>query len=157
MELDPIFYDDEDGDFVLDVADHCPGTPFGVAVDTLGCPLDKDNDGVPDYQDESPDTPPGAWVDASGRMLSEEELQARLQRDEALSREDLEAYMALFEDRYEEKRVTEIPEKFASMDEDGDGYISFDELLKVIDEYFDFKIGLSPEELRQLNEYFFSQ
>ena len=37
------------------------------------------------------------------------------------------------------------------------GYISFDELLHVVDDFFDFKINLNLEELRQLNEYFFSQ
>ncbi len=157
MELDTILYDDEDGDFVLDVADHCPGTPFGVPVDTLGCPLDGDNDGIPDYLDEEPNSPEGVWVDEQGRTLSEEAFRERLQRKEALNREDLEAYMALFEDTYQEKRVTEIPEKFEPLDSDDDGYISFDELLKVIDDYFDFRIELSIEELRELNEFFFSQ
>jgi len=157
VELDPIFFDDEDGDFVLDVADHCPGTPYGVAVDTLGCPLDEDNDGVPDYLDKEPGTPEGAWVDEQGVTLDEDMLQLRLHRDEALKREDLDAYLALIEDRFRQRSVQEIPEKFAELDADEDGYISFDELLKVIDDYFDFNVDLSLEELRQVNEFFFSQ
>ncbi len=64
-------FDDEDGDFVLDVSDRCPGTPFGVAVDTLGCPLDGDNDGVPDYLDQEPETAEGAWVDEQGVTVTE--------------------------------------------------------------------------------------
>lgn len=157
VELGPIFFDDEDGDFVLDVADHCPGTPYGVVVDTLGCPLDADNDGVPDYLDREPDTPEGSWVDAEGVTLEEEMLLQRLHRDEALKREDLEAYLALIEDRFRQRNVQEIPEKFAELDSDEDGYISFEELLKVIDAYFDFNVDLSLEELRQVNEFFFSQ
>ncbi len=62
-EFDPLFFDDEDGDFVLDVADRCPGTPYGIEVDTLGCPLDGDRDGVPDYLDKELETRDGAWVD----------------------------------------------------------------------------------------------
>jgi len=74
-----------------------------------------------------------------------------------LLREDLAAYMALFEETFKEMQLTEIPEKFAVLDTDEDGYIAFDELLHVIDDFFDFKINLSIEEIRELNEYFFSQ
>lgn len=157
VELDPFFFDDEDGDFIPDVADHCPETPYGVLTDTLGCPLDGDQDGVPDYLDKEPETETGAWVDDEGVTLKEEDFLASLRRDDALLREDLESYMALFEQTFQEMEVTEIPEKFAVLDDDQDGYISFDELLHVIDDYFDFKINLNLEELRQLNEFFFSQ
>lgn len=157
VELDPFFFDDEDGDMIPDVADHCPETPYGVITDSLGCPLDGDIDGVPDYLDKEPETELGAWVDDEGVTVEEEEFLTSLRRDEALLRNDLDAYMALFEDTFREMEVTEIPEKFAVLDSDEDGYISFDELLHVIDDYFDFKINLSLEELRLLNEYFFSQ
>ena len=66
VEFDPLFFDDEDGDFVLDVSDRCPGTPYGVAVDTLGCPLDGDMDGVPDYLDKELESAPDAWVNEEG-------------------------------------------------------------------------------------------
>ena len=57
---------DSDGDGISDDKDRCPGTPPGVAVDMLGCPLDSDKDGVPDYKDQCPDTPRGTRVDARG-------------------------------------------------------------------------------------------
>ncbi|MDN3526501.1 OmpA family protein [Halomonas sabkhae] len=57
---------DSDGDGVPDDQDECPGTPAGVAVDAVGCPLDSDGDGVPDYQDQCPGTPAGAEVNALG-------------------------------------------------------------------------------------------
>lgn len=157
VEFDPLFFDDEDGDFVLDVADRCPGTPYGVVVDSVGCPLDTDNDGVPDYLDKEPDTQEGAWVDEDGVTVTEEEFLSMLQRDAALKREDLEAYMEMIESKFQERVVKEIPEKYKQIDTDGDGYISFDELLRVIDDYFDFEIDLTLDELRQVNEFFFSQ
>lgn len=157
VELDPIFFDDEDGDFVLDFADQCPGTPYGVEVDSVGCPLDSDNDGVPDYLDKEPDTPEGNWVDEDGVTVTEEDFLARLQRDAALKREDLDAYMEMLGSKYRDRSVVEIPEKFVQIDTDGDGYISFDELLRVIDDYFDFEVDLTLDELRQVNEFFFSQ
>jgi outer membrane protein OmpA-like peptidoglycan-associated protein len=46
---------DEDADGVADRDDKCASTPSGVAVDILGCPLDKDKDGVVDYLDACPD------------------------------------------------------------------------------------------------------
>jgi Ca2+-binding EF-hand superfamily protein len=112
---------------------------------------------VPDYLDDEPDSEMGAWVDDNGVTLNEEQFLAQLQRDRALKREDLEAYMMLVRDRFVERSVTDIPEKFVQLDTDEDGYISFEELLKAIDEYFDFEVDLSIEELRQVNEYFFSQ
>jgi hypothetical protein len=157
VELDPVYFADEDGDFVLDFADRCPGTPYGVVVDSLGCPLDSDNDGVPDYLDKEPGTPEGEWVDEDGVTLSEEDFISGLQREEALKREDLDAYMAMVDAKFRERSVTEIPERFVQIDTDGDGYISFEELLRIIDDYFDFKVDLSLDELRQVNDFFFSQ
>ncbi|MFC2080122.1 hypothetical protein ACFLRQ_01470 [Bacteroidota bacterium] len=156
-EMDFMFFDDEDGDMVLDNADHCPGTPYGVITDTLGCPLDMDEDGVPDYLDQEPETPKGNWVDDVGVSLSEEDLLSLLQRERALKREDLEAYLEILRSNYKSKSLKDIPEKFKVLDTNGDGYISFEELLKMIDSYFDFKVNLSLEELREVNEFFFSQ
>jgi hypothetical protein len=157
VELDPVLFADEDADFVLDFVDRCPGTPYGVAVDSLGCPLDMDNDGVPDYLDKEADTPEGSWVDEEGVTLSEEDFISGLQREEALKREDLDAYMAMLEAKFKERSVTEIPEKFVEIDTDEDGYISFEELLRLIDDYFDFEVNLTIDELRQVNDFFFSQ
>lgn len=65
---------DSDKDGVLDHWDMCPGTPKGVRVDTLGCPIDSDGDGVPDYMDDCVETPVAAygWVDEHGCPMDED-------------------------------------------------------------------------------------
>ncbi|MBQ7631909.1 MAG: OmpA family protein [Paludibacteraceae bacterium] len=62
---------DKDKDGVWDKIDMCPNTPRGVAVDSVGCPLDEDHDGVPDYLDRCPGTPEAAigYVDSVGCPL----------------------------------------------------------------------------------------
>lgn len=158
LDFDAVMYDDEDGDFILDAADECPGTPYGVAVDSLGCPLDQDNDGVPDYLDKDNFTPAGAWVDDEGRAVSEEEyLQRLLMRNDAMNRSDVLAYFETIGKGYVRKSVTEIPDKFKSLDTDQDEYISFDELLQAIDDYFDRKLDLTVEDIYELNNFFFGQ
>ena len=158
VEFDPLLFDDEDGDFVLDVSDRCLGTPYGVEVDTLGCPLDGDMDGVADYLDQELDTKRNAWVDNQGVTVSEEEYLAAMElRNNAMDREDVEDYMDIISGEYRLTSDVEIPEKFQSLDTDGDGYLSFDELLQVIDKYFDFQLDLDVEEVRMLNDFFFSQ
>ena len=74
-----------------------------------------------------------------------------------MPREEVEAYFTTIRDDYALRRSNEIPEKFLVLDEDSDGYISFDELLKAIDLYFDFQVDLNIEEVRELNDFFFSQ
>jgi OmpA-OmpF porin, OOP family len=60
---------DSDGDGISDDKDRCPGTPQGVTVDMVGCPVDSDKDGVPDYKDQCPGTLAGTKVDAKGCPL----------------------------------------------------------------------------------------
>lgn len=158
VEFDPLLFDDEDGDFVLDVTDQCPGTPFGVQVDTLGCPLDGDMDGVPDYLDLELFTARGSWVDDQGVTLFEEEFMASMElRDNAMPRDEVDDYMASISGEYELAPKLEIPAKFLSLDTDGDGELSFEELLQVIDSYFDLQLDLNLEDIRELNDFFFSQ
>jgi hypothetical protein len=158
MDFDPIFFDDEDGDLVLDVFDHCPGTPSGVEVDSSGCALDSDLDGVPDYLDQEANTAPGSWVDDEGITVSEEEFLSTIQhRNNAMPRSEVDAYMTLIVNNYRLASASEIPERYKPLDTNGDGYMSFDELLKTIDQYFDFQLDLSLDELREVNEFFFSQ
>ncbi len=157
-EFDPLFFDDEDGDFVLDVSDRCPGTPYGVEVDSLGCPLDGDEDGVPDFRDQELETTSGAWVDDDGVTVTEEDFYASIEsRNHAMPREEVEIYLATIMSEYKMGASRPIPEAFKLLDEDGNGYISFDELLVAIDLYFDFKLDLGIVEVRELNDFFFSQ
>ncbi len=158
VEFDPLLFDDEDGDFVLDVADRCPGTPYGVEVDTLGCPLDGDMDGVPDYLDLELFTERGVWVDDQGVTLFEEEfLQSMELRNNAMPREGVDDYMTIISGDYELSSKEAIPAKFQALDTNGDGELSFEELLHVIDSYFDLQLDLDLEDIRQLNDFFFSQ
>lgn len=62
---------DKDKDGVWDKIDMCPETPRGVAVDSVGCPVDEDHDGVPDYLDHCLGTPAAAigLVDSVGCPL----------------------------------------------------------------------------------------
>lgn len=158
LEFDYVMLDDEDGDFILDGADQCPFTPYGVVVDSTGCPLDSDKDGIPDYIDEELDSAPGAWVNENGITLTEEEFLAKyLLRDGAMSRADVLAYFETIGKTYVRMRIEEIPERFKPVDSDGDGFISFEELLKTIDEYFDYKSNFTVEDIYELNSFFFSQ
>ncbi len=158
LEVDDVMFDDEDGDFVLDPVDECPGTPFGAVVDTLGCPVDSDGDGVPDYLDLEPNTPEANWVDENGVSISEESfLKLLSERDDAMNREYVKEYFNTIGKKYVRKAVTEIPEKFKNLDMDNDGYISFEELLKAIDNYFDYRLNLKVEDLYELNNFFFMQ
>ncbi len=158
-DFDYSLFEDEDGDGVLDMEDECLGTPKFVAVDTLGCPIDSDQDGVPDYKDVELDTPPGTFVDDQGRAISPEELAELLSFRDAVSRSEVEKYLNRegFYSEYSQVRITEIPPKFRSVDRDGDGYISFDELLDTIDRYFDFETDLSSGDIYELNDFFFRQ
>jgi len=68
--------EDEDGDLIPDVNDHCPKTPQGVEVDGNGCPLDTDHDGIPNYIDEQEYTPIGAVVNERGVQLTDEQFRS---------------------------------------------------------------------------------
>ena len=57
---------DSDEDGVSDNKDRCPDTPYGVEVDTSGCPFDTDGDGVYDYLDMCSGTAKGVKVDSFG-------------------------------------------------------------------------------------------
>ena len=158
LEIDDVMFDGEDGDFIMDPVDECPGTPYGIVVDSLGCPLDRDKDGIADYIDLEPESLPGAWVDADGKTVSEEDyLTQLLERSEAMNRSDVRAYFETIGKGYVRKAVTEIPEKYIKLDSDKDGYISFEELLEAIDSYFDFKLDFTVKDIYDLNNFFFEQ
>lgn len=60
---------DQDQDGVLNIVDDCPDTPLGLEVDFFGCPLDEDKDNVPDYKDKCLGTPAGRAVDKDGCVM----------------------------------------------------------------------------------------
>jgi hypothetical protein len=149
---------DEDYDTYLDFYDRCPGTPIGVEVDTTGCPLDDDNDGVPNYLDKELNTSPGSFVDENGVTLSAETVIANLSDNAAISREDFWKMMKNMRvNKYAGLKNLQIPEKFKIVDINRDNYISFDELLRAIDMFFDFNSPFTSNEIYELNDYFFAQ
>ncbi len=157
VDTDPIYLEDEDGDMVLDFYDECPGTPSGAAVDTLGCPLDGDRDGVPDYYDIEPDTPYGKVVGELGESLPEDSLLTPHFLEPAVSRKMLAYYLPVPETATGRYAQAGIPEIFREFDNDGDSYISFDELLGAIDRYFDYETSLDTQGIYDLINFFFSQ
>lgn len=156
-DYDYAFYDDEDNDLILDGADQCPQTPYGVAVDSIGCPLDADADGVGDYRDKEQMSRAGAIVDADGVEVTDERIWANL-NSEPMDRSQVEIYLRnASSSRGERKAKVDIPEKFKKLDTDGDNYISFDEVIKSIDSFFDFDSTLSTNDIYELNNFFFEQ
>lgn len=155
---------DEDNDMIYDRWDQCPGTPMGVEVDTVltsptvGCPFDTDFDGVPDYLDDDSSTPQGSIVDNSGVALTAEKLAGMFEKPTAVRREDIKVIpLAPIWTRSITFTPGVIPEKFKKVDKDGDGYVSFEELLKAVEQFFDQKLDLSTEEMYELNNFFFTQ
>lgn len=158
MDFDYLF-SDEDGDGVLDLSDECPDTPPNVPVDTLGCAFDTDFDGVPDHIDMEENTPRGTLVDAKGVTMSDDVMSVKYGEVNAVKAN--EAYVipltrswSRFNHSGDEAG---IPEMFKKLDLDGDGYISFDEVLQAVDKFFDEDSGYQPEDIHKLNAFFFSQ
>jgi len=132
--------------------------PLGVTADSSGCPLDSDNDGIYDYLDKEQFSRTGAFVDDEGVEITEEDLIALLNKSMAVGRNEIDLYIRT-PDSYAGRRGSglPIPDKFKQVDSDKDNYISFDEMLKEIDRYFDFESQLSATDIYELNSFFFSQ
>lgn len=155
---------DEDGDEVWDRWDQCPGTPSGVEVDTVltsptvGCPFDSDGDGVPDYMDKESNTAGGSIIDEFGKTLSAEKLAGMFDKPTAVRRDEIKVIpLAPIWTRSITFTPGVIPNKFRRVDIDGDGYISFEELLKAVEQFFDQRLDLTLEEMYELNNFFFTQ
>lgn len=165
VDFDYAMWDDEDGDGIFDRYDQCAHTPYQVAVDTslvsptCGCPLDNDHDGVPDFRDKELDTRAGAIVDNDGREMTSSALEAIFANTDAINRSEVEAFLARlysFSNYAGTTRVS-IPDKFKAVDEDKDGYISYDELLSTMNKFFDFETNFDTQDIFDLNEFFFTQ
>ncbi len=152
---------DTDRDGITDLHDDCPEQ--GTMIDsTTGCPLDSDGDGVPDFKDQQANTPSGAIVNEKGVELSEQEVIDKLNYNMvAVNRQD--AYMIPVSTgwsshyRSDQKGELTIPEKFKPIDDDGDGEISYDELLNAIDRFFNGESDFNANDIYQLNDFFFAQ
>ncbi len=161
VDLDYTMIEDADGDGVFDFWDLCPDTPPGVEVDEFGCPIDSDGDGVPDYLDLEPNTPRGAFVDEHGRQITPLEIAEELNRSEnAVARDEIFTDPAgpAYDYRvYSGRSFDGIPEKFKMLDIDGDGFISYEELIRAINMFFDGNTNLTVDDIYELNQFFFSQ
>lgn len=159
IEFDQTLMGDEDGDGIFDGWDNCPGTPWGVTVDTVGCAIDSDGDGIQDFLDDEPNSRRGAMVDERGVEMSDEDVIARINQTNAVAREDVSKYLREPSSYANYKKLTskEIPDKFKKVDTNEDGYISFDEMMDAIDGFFDFDSELGTDDIYELNEFFFAQ
>ncbi|MBR7067292.1 MAG: hypothetical protein IKI28_03125 [Bacteroidales bacterium] len=159
IDFDELLLEDQDADWVTDVADLCPDTPDGIMVDSVGCPLDGDMDGVADYIDLEPNTPAGAVVDENGVQLSESQLASMYSKiGKAAKRKEAEVIpLAKIWTRNITYTPGVLPDKFKSVDRDGDGYISFEELLQTINDFFDDRNAFTIDDINELNSFFFTQ
>lgn len=159
--IDYTLFDDSDLDLVADMSDQCPNTPPGVAVDSVGCPYDDDMDGVPNYADKQLNSKPKAMVDASGVEINAEKFGEELASHQAISRSEVESFLMMQRARTRYnigKSDIPIPQRYKRLDRDSDGYISFDELLDAIDEFFDGSPDLkTAKDIHELNDFFFAQ
>ncbi len=158
IDFDYTMYGDDDNDLVFDGWDNCPNTPRGVKVDSLGCPFDSDKDGIPDYQDKEPFSRLGAYVNDQGVEITEDQAIAMNDMSDAVPRSEVEKYL-LTNVGYSGHRGGNlpVPDKFKPLDINKDGYISFDEVLKAIDDFFDYESALTTHDIYELNDFFFSQ
>lgn len=153
-----VFFSDQDNDGVVDRLDECPDTPEGVAVDSVGCPLDSDRDGIPDYLDQEVNTPVGQPVNERGQSLDEKGMTLPVGEGEAVLRKNvrLNPVSPQWSRRYD-FQGKELPERLRSADLDGDGTITFEEVIRAVDDYFSGSSQLTPADIYELNAFFFTQ
>jgi len=158
LDMDMSMYDDEDDDGVPDGWDLCPGTPPNIPVDTLGCPFDKDGDGVPDYLDREPNSRSGAIVDEYGVEINENMVIEAL-NSSAVRRRDVEQFLMMhkMQNKPHRTEALPIPDKFKKVDRNNDGYISYDEWVKTVNDFLDGNNDFSTDDIKELQNFFFEQ
>ncbi len=155
---------DDDGDGVINIEDLCSNTPSGAPVNEAGCPLDSDKDGVPDYRDAETSAD-SALVDANGVTIDPDFIV--LPDTNAVAHDIIyEAYPSMefprvgnyytFDKPEVEKGKAELGE-FAQVDQNGDGFISADEITWAIDAFFEGELDFSAAKLHDLIDFFFDQ
>jgi len=160
VDFDYTMYNDEDEDMVFDGWDRCPGTPKGIPVDTSGCPFDKDGDGVPDYKDKEPSSPSNAIVDLNGIAITDDTLAYFFSFYEPVERSKVDYYLKLYSDyasQGRKKQKLPVPQKLKPADLNGDNIISYEEIMKVIDHFYDFESQFTYKDIKELILFFFSQ
>lgn len=162
---------DEDGDGVIDYLDNCLGTPKGIAVNGNGCPDDSDNDGFADYRDKEKRSDKKAVVDVEGVTINEEEWAKKqlawdslwAERSETFNNSpSLETLKKIEEKGKELKEKTgrssiPIPADLQTADLNKDGYISVEEINKIIDGFFEGENQFTVEGINRLIDFFFEQ
>jgi opacity protein-like surface antigen len=159
--VDYTLFEDSDLDLINDMNDKCPNTPASVEVDTVGCPFDDDKDGVPNYIDKELHSRVNAMVDNNGVEIDAEKLAEELSSQQSISRSDVESFLMMQRARARYnmgKSSIPIPQRYKRLDKNKDDYISFDELLDAIDEFFDDSPDLkTTKDIYELNDFFFAQ
>ncbi len=163
--------EDTDGDGVSDSKDMCQNTPEGVAVDHKGCAVDGDEDGVPDYLDKELNTPAGTLVNKDGVTLTDEmielrekmkdsvETEYRVFKAEDLTKDEIEEIQKQYEAANNGSSINTItlPEKFKTLDNNNDNYISAKEVTNAIDGFFEGENNLTAKDLNDLIDFYFDQ
>ena len=154
-----VFFADQDNDGVFDQLDECPDTPPNTSVDSVGCPFDEDADGVWDVRDKEPSTSYNTPVDDDGVELTDVgRTLPRLPMPPVLrSKMKIIPVSPVWEYTYAYDKGAAIPDKFRVVDADGDGYISFDEVIRTVDDFFTGNNNFSTDDIYELNAYFFAQ
>lgn len=154
-----VFFADQDNDGVFDQLDECPDTPPSTPVDSVGCPFDDDADGVWDVRDKEPSTSYNTPVDDDGVELAGDGLALPKLAIPPVLRSKMKVIPVspVWEYTYSYDKGASIPDKFRSVDEDGDGYISYDEIIRTVDDYFTGNNNFSPDDIYELNAFFFAQ
>lgn len=137
---------DSDGDGVKDIADYCPDTPKGVAVDERGCPIGEEET---EYTDE--------MIASLPQLDTVATIRANM-FDVYPDMEDVYGFNKAQRETDEDLRSEIISASpFAQADLNGDGIISVSEVYDAIDRFFDGELDVPASYITDLIDYFFEQ